>query len=287
MTPDRITVFIPIKHYHARFLREAVASVLQQTSAAWTLLLLVHEERFPEFQSLLAEPLADPRVRLVARQGRLLGGAYNTAMRAADTTFITVLLGDDMLAETAVATLAEHIGANPTADVFYSGRCFIDADGSRLSSDYPPIIPVTRERFLRGSPIKHLFCWRVRAGLACGGVDETLNNFGSDDYDFPWTLLDHGAVFHPIPDALYRFRDHREGVRLTTHVPRSVQRRELARILAKHGVPKGDIRRLVRYATGSTPDAAGGNPTDDGQRAPPTDPGRSTPFPLTCAASSA
>ena len=133
--------------------------------------------------------------------------------------------------------------------MFYAGRHFVDADGQRISSDYEPVTPITGERFLEGSPVKHLFCWRVSVGLGCGGVDETLNNFGSDDYDFPWTMFDYGAVFHAVPSALYRFRDHREGYRLTTHVPRSVQRHELARILAKHGVSKRDIQRHVRYAT--------------------------------------
>lgn len=249
MTPDRITVFIPIKHYHERFLREAVASVQRQTSPAWTLLLLVDETRFGEFEALLPDALADPRVRLVARRGRLLAGAYNTAMRTADTAFITVLLGDDLLEERAVAVFASHIASAPHADVLYGGRFFVDAEGRRISSDYHPVTPITRESFFAGSPIKIPFCWRVTVGLGCGGVDETLNNFGSDDWDFPWTMFDHGAVFHPVDVPLYRVRDHREGYRLTTHVPRSVQRKELARILGKHGVSRRDIRKLTRYAT--------------------------------------
>jgi len=89
----------------------------------------------------------------------------------------------------------------------------------------------------------------VSAGLACGGVDETLNNFASDDFDFPWTMLDHGAVFHPIHRVLYMCRDHRDGFRLTTHVPRSVQRRELRRILEKHGVAPALVRRRVRHGS--------------------------------------
>ena len=86
-----------IKHYHERYLRAAIDSVLQQTCPAWDLLLLVDEARMAHFRDLLAGPLGDPRVRLVARQGRLLGGAYNSAMRAAETEFIAVLLGDDAL----------------------------------------------------------------------------------------------------------------------------------------------------------------------------------------------
>jgi glycosyltransferase involved in cell wall biosynthesis len=246
---DPITVFIPLKHYHEGYLREALHSVLRQTRTDWRLLILVYEADASGFGELLRDLLLDPRVTLVHRQGRLLAGAYNTAMRAATTEFILPLLGDDMLVPEAVEVFGEAIRANPDVDVFHAGRFFVDGDGRRFSSDHLPTLPVTAEQFASASPVKHPFCWRVRVGLACGGVDETLDNFASDDYDFPWTMLDHGAVFHAIPKALYVVRDHREGFRLTTHVPRSIQRRGLRRILEKHGVAPALVRRQVRRAT--------------------------------------
>lgn len=248
MSRDQITVFIPIKHYHEGYLREAIDSVFQQTRTDWRLLLLVDEATIPHFRHMLAEAASDPRVRFVPRRGRLLAGAYNTAMREAETEFIAALLGDDRLAPDAVQTLGECINAQPRADFLHSGRYFIDGDNRRISGDYAPVTPITAEQFVNGSPVKHLLCWRVALGLSSGGVDESLNNFGSDDYDFPWTMFDHGAIFHAIPRPLYIFRDHRDGHRLTTHVPRSVQRRELARILAKHGVPSDIVRGRIRDA---------------------------------------
>ena len=107
---------------------------------------------------------------------------------------------------------------------------------------------MTGEESLRNSPVRHLMCWRASLGLACGGVDETLENFASDDYDFPWTMLEHGSVFRAIPRALYIVRDHRDGFRLTTHVPRSIQREGLRRILSKHGAAPELIRARVREA---------------------------------------
>jgi hypothetical protein len=158
-------------------------------------------------------------------------------------------MGDDLLVPEAAEVFGDCIRNDPGVDVFYGGRRFIDAEGHPLSTDRLPDPLVTAERFEAGSPVKHPFCWRVRVGLACGGVDETLDNFASDDYDFPWTMLDHGAVFKPVPRVLYLFRDHREGYRLTTHVPRSVQRHGLRRILEKHGVSRRMIRRRVRSAS--------------------------------------
>lgn len=248
LATDRITAFIPVKHYHEGFLRQAIDSVVQQTRGDWQLLIVAEDATLSHFRELLRATLADPRVRLIARTGRLLAGAYNSAMRAADTAFIAVLLGDDRWAPEAVAELGRCIREHPDADFFHSGRIFIDGKNQVLSSAYLPTRPVAAENFVEGSPVKHLLCWRVSKGLACGGVDETLENFGSDDYDFPWTMLDHGAAFHAVPLPLYLFRDHRDGVRLTTHVPRSVQERSLRRILEKHGTPPSQVRARLRAA---------------------------------------
>jgi hypothetical protein len=67
-------------------------------------------------------------------------------------------------------------------------------------------------------------------------MDETLNDVGPDDYDFPWTMLEHGAIFRAVPECLYYYRDHRTFYRLTTHQTRGHHLRELRRILEKHGV---------------------------------------------------
>jgi hypothetical protein len=79
-------------------------------------------------------------------------------------------------------------------------------------------------------------------------MDEAVRFVGPDDFDFPWTMAEHGARFHAVPEALYLARDHREGFRLTTHVPRSVQERELRRIFRKHGLPRAAARRRIAKA---------------------------------------
>ena len=91
-------------------------------------------------------------------------------------------------------------------------------------------------------------CWRRALGVACGGVDETMENFATDDWDFPWTMMEHGAKFVSVRRPLYVFRDHRDGYRLTTHVARDVQLRQLRRILEKHGTPADVVERTLRQA---------------------------------------
>jgi hypothetical protein len=79
-------------------------------------------------------------------------------------------------------------------------------------------------------------CWRRELGLAIGGMDESLDSVGVDDFDFPWCMAEAGARFAAIPECLYVYRDHRECFRLTTHLPVSHHKREIGRILAKHGI---------------------------------------------------
>jgi hypothetical protein len=82
-------------------------------------------------------------------------------------------------------------------------------------------------------------------------MDGTLNSVGPDDFDFPWSMAEHGAAFRAIPDCLYLDRDHRSSFRLTTHLPLSVRKREILRIMQKHGADAGSIKLAIRRARGS------------------------------------
>ena len=101
--------------------------------------------------------------------------------------------------------------------------------------------------------MKHLLCWRKELALSFGGMDESLNNVGPDDYDFPWTMAEHGARFQAIPEALYLYRDHRDAERLTTHLPLSVHLKEIRRIMRKHGASRGATRADVVARKGYLP----------------------------------
>ena len=181
--------------------------------------------------------LRGPRITLVANQGRQLAGAFNTGMRQAASEFVAVLFADDMWTPDAVAVLRSAIGAHPRVDFFHSSRRIIDDAGRPVSSVYPSIDDLELRDFVHAR-VKHLLCWRRELGLSLGGMDESLNSVGPDDFDFPWSMAEHGAVFCAIPECLYLYRDHRAGFRLTTHLPRNLHTREIRRILRKHGLSR-------------------------------------------------
>jgi glycosyltransferase involved in cell wall biosynthesis len=245
LTEPRITVLLPLRHYHPGFLAQALESAFTQTLPHWRL-LVVYDGDEAELQKTLGAALTDKRVRLVRNDGRRLAGAINTGMRQATTDFVAILLGDDMWAPNAVEVLTTYIERHPDVDFFHSGRRAVDGEGRPISGELPPRDSFTLDEFVEASPVKHLLCWRREKGLAIGGLDETIQNVGPDDYDFPWSMAERGARFMAVPEILYVYRDHRESFRLTTHLPLSTHTRELRRILRKHGV--GWLRAERRIA---------------------------------------
>jgi Glycosyl transferase family 2 len=231
-----VTILLPIREFHGQYLTEAVDSVFAQTDEDWRLLAIVEPGDEARFTQCLGPALDDPRVALVANEGRKLAGALNTGMRRAGTPFTAILLGDDLLAPEAVAVLSDHIRRFPAVDFFHSARRIVDGEGRPISSVHPAKETFVVDDFVRASPVKHMLCWRRESGLAAGGLDETLDSVGVDDWDFPWTMTEQGARFQAIQECLYVYRDHRDGYRLTTHLPRSTHLREIRRILRKHGV---------------------------------------------------
>src|SRR5207245_5792824 len=206
-----------------------------QTSTDWRLLVIVEPEDLPTMAGTLRNALADERVKLIGNEGRKLSGAINTGMRRAETEFTAILLGDDMWTDDAVEVLTAHIQRFPDVDFFHSGRIVVDENDQPISRAYSAPEKFTLRDFLHASPVRHLLCWRRATALAFGGLDESLNSVGPDDYDFPWSMAEQGARFMAVPACLYLYRDHRNSFRLTTHLRISVHAREIPRMFRKNG----------------------------------------------------
>ena len=248
MTEAAVTTLLPVKNYRAEYLREAIDSLTAQTSPRWRA-LVIHPARIrAQLEADLGEAARDPRVEMIKEHGRNLAGALNTGMRAARTEFVAILFADDLWDASAVQVLERAIGERPEVDFFNSARRYIDDHGESISGVIGPQEDVTLDTFVSGASIKHLLCWRRELGLEIGGVDETLESVGSDDWDFPWSMAEAGARFGAIPECLYIYRDHRSCYRLTTHQPLPIWVRGTRRIMRKHGVPREVIEHRIAEA---------------------------------------
>lgn len=243
-----VTVLMPCAYASPAFLRAALASVFSQTTTAWRLIVVLDGDPNRETTTVLAELEAsgDPRVRVMGSASRLVTGALNTGMRAAQTPFVCALHTDDLLASRAIEVLHTHLARYPDIGYFHSGRIHIDEEGKPLGRLRPARRSFTLADFKDGGPVKHLHCWKVESALAIGGMDESLGLHGADDYDFPWSMAEAGCRFQAIPECLYYYRDHRAYYRLTTHVPLDQQIRELTKIFRKHGLTEEEIDQQIR-----------------------------------------
>jgi len=242
---DPITAIIPVKAYRRTYLRQAVGSLVEQTSPHWRAVIVHARGADAELETALTPAAQDSRITVIEQRGRKLAGALNTGMRVADTKFTAILFADDLWAPDAVAVLNRNIADHPEVDFFHSSRRIIDDDGAPISGVHAAKTDVTPDMFVEGGPVMHLLCWRVELALAIGGIDERLNSVGPDDYDFPWAMMEAGARFAAIPECLYIYRDHRSCHRLTTHLPLRTHLRGIERILRKHGVPEPVIARRL------------------------------------------
>jgi O-antigen biosynthesis protein len=231
-----ITIILPVKHYLPRYLKAAIRSVLDQSSGDWRLLIAADSSVAVELESFLQAELSDSRLSLISVGTPNLAAAINAGMKQASTEFVTLLLGDDIFAASAIEVLHRAIRAQPDIDFFHSSRRVIDSDGNSISSVYTSRSHFDWNDFLNGSPVKHLLCWRRETAQAIGGIDEAFSTQGPDDYDFPWSMFEHGAKFQALPECLYIYRNHCDGFRLTTHDPTTVQLLTVRKILRKHGI---------------------------------------------------
>ncbi len=244
-----VAVLMPVKHYHASYVRVAMDSLARQTDPNWRLLVIAERSGRRELEELVSERGVYERAEVIVNTGRGLAGALNTGMWRAGSEFVAILLGDDAWTPDAVAVLRERIASRPDADFLHSSRRIVDDRGRPISSVHLSRPNVRVEDFCSGSsPVKHLLCWRRELGLAIGGIDESLPPVGIDDFDFPWSMAEAGAAFVSIPECLYVYRDHRESFRLTTHLPLATHRRGLAAIMRKHGVDEEAIESTVARA---------------------------------------
>ena len=243
-----LTVLMPLKAYHDRYLEQSLASLVGQTCETWRLVVIVEPADAEGLGEVLRPWLGDDRLSIAVNEGVRLAGAINTGVRHAVTDFVALLLADDLWAPDAVEVLSDHIRRFPAADFFHSARRIIDDEGIAISSVHGARVDVTLDDFAQGAPVKHLLCWRRDYALALGGLDERSRSVGPDDLDFPWTMAEHGARFTAIDACLYIYRDHRRIERLTTHLPLAVHVGELRRIFRKHGLRRRDTNKRISEA---------------------------------------
>ncbi len=238
----RATVVVPLLSQRDDWLRVCLLSALRQTAS--TSVVVVTAADTPASNRETLETLRSEHENLEFFErptGHGFAQAINAGFEFAATPRVGLLLSDDWLLPDAVEScLAVE------ADMVVTGRQAYAADGTtplwrRVPSQetFDALDSLEKKAGLVG----HFFLFRRERFLAVGGVDPDIGLTGADDYDLPWTLLEDGVSVRIVERALYGYRDHEE-TRLTLR-DRELQVRDLRRVLAKHGLSRDEIERLV------------------------------------------
>lgn len=212
--PPRVSMVMPV-HNGARWLEEAIESVLEQDFADFELILVDDASTDASPAIMAATAARDPRVqlhRLDTNAG--LPAALNHGFAHARGEFHSWTSDDNLLRSSMLSRLVATLDADPSADIAHADFMQIDEDGCDLGvSRVGPV-----DRLLYGNNVGACFLYRAQVTAALGGYDPRY--FGVEDYDF-WLRAAERFKFVALREDLYRYRKH--GGSLTSKRARRIQ----------------------------------------------------------------
>jgi len=204
--PSRVSVVLPAFN-RARYLREAIESILAQTYRDFE--LIVVDDASTDATPEILSAFSDERV-IIIRNEQNLGAARsrNVALARASGEFIALMDSDDRCAPERLEKQVAYLQAHPELAAVGTWARRIDAEGNRTGADFiTPCAPEqVREAVMRGGVPLHPTAL-LRAGVlrAAGGYRPLLY---VEDYDLWLRLTDEGATVAVIPEYLYEMRIH-------------------------------------------------------------------------------
>jgi hypothetical protein len=195
--PPLISVVMPVFNTPERYLREALASVVDQLYPHWELCVADDASTAPHVAAVLAEHAArDARIKIVARAANGgISAATNSAVDIATGEFIGLLDHDDVLPQHALYMVAREIARDAKLDLVYSDEDKISRWGRRydphFKSDWNP------DLFLTQNMISHLGVYRTSLVRKVGGLRAEFD--GSQDYDLALRIVEQTQPHPPYP----------------------------------------------------------------------------------------
>lgn len=208
----KISVIMPT-YNHARYVEEAIRSVLAQTYGDFELLIV--DDGSTDGTPDVIRRIDDPRIRFRALE-RNVGacGAVNLMLEQMQGEYYCILNSDDMYLPQKLEMQLDFMTRHPEYVACFSTCGVIDENGQPLAdSQFANIFKVlggTRHDFLRQLFQANFLCHpsvMLRADVLrkAGGFDERLRQL--PDHDMWIRVLQHGNI-HIAPEPTILFRDH-------------------------------------------------------------------------------
>jgi glycosyltransferase involved in cell wall biosynthesis len=192
----------------ARYLAEAVDSVLHQTFAPWEIIIVSDgrpDDASPAARRLIqAHP--DRSIRLVEKAAGGLADARNAGIRRARGRYILPLNADDRLHPQMLEKTVALLEREPTVGIAYTDWAIFGAHSAvRQAVDFDVARLCTAENLFAYAAL-----FRREAWEAAGGYNRNMTQ-GFEDWDFWVACAKHGQVGRRIPEPLLLRRARRAG----------------------------------------------------------------------------
>lgn len=237
----RVSVVIPC-YEQARFLAEAVESVLAQSFRDWEILIV--DDGSPDDTAEVARALiakhSDRRIRLVEKPNGGPSSARNAGIRAARGAYVLPLDADDMIRPTLLEKLVPVLDARPGVGFAYAHIQHFGA----LDTEYP--LPDFDRVTLIAKDNIACVCSLLRKSMweEVGGYDEAMRE-GYEDWDFWISCVERGWDGYCVHEPLFLYRKTGQGRLQDANRQREVS---MATIVRNH--PKLYDERSQRWASG-------------------------------------
>lgn len=205
-----ISVIVPVYNTPASFLREAIASVLDQIYPHWELCLADDASTEPHVPEILRTYAAqDSRIKVTyGSENGHIARCSNAALALATGEFVALLDHDDLLSPDALYEVALLLNQHPEADMIYSDEDKLDPQGQFKDPSFKP--DWAPDSFLCRMYTCHLGVYRRAIVNQIGGFRPGFE--GSQDYDLVLRFTEQtDRIFH-IPKILYHWRIHPDSI---------------------------------------------------------------------------
>ena len=200
MNNPLITIVMPC-YNSARFVADAISSVLAQTSNNWKL-IVIDDGSTDDTRQIIREVLqASPRACKTARissDHKGLGAIRNEAIEYVNTEWVLPFDSDDILHPDAIAQFEKAIAANPDADLLVSWYHHFGAEDRVIERRW-----LGYEKLLRANHIPASSCYRKSSWEKAGRY---RSGFIYEDWELWIRMLNPDSKVVEIPEVLIEYR---------------------------------------------------------------------------------
>lgn len=209
MVLKKVSVIVPC-YNQARFLGEALQSILEQTYTNWECIIV--NDGSPDHTEIVAKEWCakDLRFKYLYQKNKGLSSARNFGIQHAMGVYILTLDADDKYDATFIEKGAKVLKQNRDTGVV---NCWISR--FKETKEICVIKPIGKiiDDFLFQNAANGTSLFRKKCWNAVGGYDENMKT-GYEDWDFYIRVCAQGWKVHVIPETLFFYRQHDFSMRL-------------------------------------------------------------------------